>query len=55
MFWPTPTNAAKRDKSHFARQKLQGDASSEREILGLIDNSHAATAKLANDFVVRDG
>ena len=37
------------------RQELESDKSAEFGILGLVDNAHAATAKLLDDAVVRDG
>jgi len=36
-------------------QKLQGDKSVQGYVLGLIDNTHPATAELLDDAVVRDG
>jgi hypothetical protein len=36
-------------------QKLQGDKSVEGYVLGLIDDTHAATTKLLDNPVVRDG
>ena len=36
-------------------QKLQGDKSVEGYVLGLVDDTHAATTKLFDDAVVRDG
>jgi hypothetical protein len=37
------------------RQKLQGHAAAESQVLGFVDNAHPAAAQLAGDFVVRDG
>src|ERR1700685_4073890 len=39
----------------FIGQKIQGDKSVEGYVLGLIDDTHAATTKLLEDPVVRDG
>jgi hypothetical protein len=36
-------------------QKLQGHKSVEGYVLGLVDNTHSATAELLDDPVVRDG
>src|SRR5580658_2020322 len=36
-------------------QKLQSDKSAEGYVLGLVDDTHAATTKLFDDPVVRDG
>ena len=36
-------------------QKFQGDKAAEPHILGLVDDTHPATAQLLNDAVVRDG
>jgi len=37
------------------RQELQGDKATQFDILGLVDDTHAATAELLDDAVVRDG
>src|SRR5947209_556834 len=34
------------------RQQFQGDTSSERSLLGLVDEAHAATADLAQDSII---
>ena len=36
----------------MGRQKLEGDPAAERELLGLVDDAHAAPADLAEDAVV---
>ena len=36
-------------------QKLQGDEAVQPSVLGLVDHTHAATAELLDDAVVRDG
>ena len=36
-------------------QKLQGHEAAQFSVLGLIDHAHAATTKLLDDAVVRDG
>jgi hypothetical protein len=36
-------------------QKLQGDKTVQGNVLGLVDNAHAAAPKLLDDTVVRDG
>ena len=38
----------------FIRQKLQSDKASEFNVLGLIDDTHPATAQFLDDAVVRD-
>ncbi len=40
---------------HFFRQKFERDKAVETNVLSLIDNTHATTAQLLNDAVVRDG
>jgi hypothetical protein len=37
------------------RQEFEGNKSTEFHVLGLVDNTHAATAQLLDDAVVRDG
>ena len=37
------------------RKKFQRDFAAKREVLGLIDHSHPATAQWAKDAIVRDG
>src|SRR5207253_10777923 len=39
---------------HFVRQKLQSDETVKLDVLGLVDHTHPATAKLLNDAVVRN-
>ena len=39
----------------FLRQKLQRDEPAELDVFGLVDDAHPATAKLAQDAVVRNG
>ena len=36
-------------------QKFEGDKAVETHVLGLVDHTHAATAELLDDAVVRDG
>jgi hypothetical protein len=40
---------------YFFGQELQRDKSVEGYVLGLVDHTHAATAQLLDDAVVRDG
>ena len=40
---------------HFFRHEFEGDKTVETNILGLINNTHTATAELLDDAVVRDG
>src|SRR6267143_1607662 len=40
--------------SYLFRQELQSHESAMARVLGLIDNTHTATAELLNDAVVRD-
>ena len=40
---------------YLVGQELEGNKPTELDVLGLVDHSHAATAKLLNDAVVRDG
>jgi len=37
------------------REKFQGDTAAEFGVFGFVDDAHASTAKLAEDFVVGDG
>jgi hypothetical protein len=37
------------------REKLEGHEAVEPGVLGLVDNTHPATAELLDDAVVRDG
>jgi len=40
---------------HLFRQELQGDGALQLDIFGLVDDPHAAAAKLFQDLVVRNG
>jgi len=40
---------------NIIRQEFQGDETSEFDILGLVDHTHAASAKFFEDAVVRNG
>jgi hypothetical protein len=40
---------------HFIGQELEGDKATEFDILGLIDDTHAAATQFLDDAVVRDG
>jgi len=37
------------------RKKFSGDAAAEFGVFGFVDNTHAAAAKFAEDFVMGDG
>jgi len=39
----------------FTRKKLQGDGAAESSVLGLVDNTHPASAEFLDDPVVRHG
>jgi hypothetical protein len=39
----------------FFRKKFEGDEASELDVLGAVDDAHAAAAQLFDDAVVRDG
>jgi hypothetical protein len=41
--------------SNLVRQELQGDKAAQLYVLSLIDNTHAATAQLLDNAVVRNG
>src|SRR5580700_584354 len=40
---------------HIVRKKFKGDEAAKLGVLGLVDNTHTAAAKLLDDAVVRDG
>jgi hypothetical protein len=44
-----------RISGHFIGQELQGHKPVQARVLRLVDYTHAATAQLFNDAVVRDG
>src|SRR5579859_5144586 len=41
--------------SNIVRQELQGDQASQRDVLGLINDTHSTAAQLIQDAVMRDG
>jgi hypothetical protein len=53
--FPLETGEGLRVSSHLIGQELQGHEAMQSRVLGLIDHTHAATAELLHDAVVRDG
>jgi hypothetical protein len=43
-----------RVSDHFRREKLESNESVKFEVLGLVDDAHAALTELFNDLVVAD-
>jgi hypothetical protein len=44
-----------RVSGNIFRQELQGDEATKLRVLGFVDHTHAATAQLLDDAIVRDG